>query len=433
VTVHVPNDSPYRRYPASLTQVKIRVSGAPTAEKEVDVQLLLNVGHGWHSPVHAEVSLAGPSGGHKLHNLYPDPAHGGEDGEDGVVTLRTRETFSRLYEKGFWSASQIKVKDKLGNERWVKVGDYSWRLYLNNQDGTAWPPRYLPETLKLEKSVGYDAVAKLHYPVIKATMRFQETGAPLKTEDPVWMRLASKTSSAHSSWASAGSSDYNYPIYQTGECIKDNNSFDGSLLRDVEALAERAGGSYYVTMLDLADSVGNDRQQFFTLQKEGWTCCGRVGNTPDDEPPVFVDLPLCDDASKAKGDFCVDTDVTPPELDRQSIVASFSPSDSGVDGSGTVVVKFQARDDKAGIGTISYRLMDPQGFSHTGYLAHDNQWGATYRGDPSAWKEYSLEVKLPRGSPPGRWRLESLDLHDKAGNRKHHQLIELLVFSADEY
>jgi hypothetical protein len=133
VTVHVPNDSPYRRYPASLTQVKIRVSGAPTAEKEVDVQLLLNVGHGWHSPVHAEVSLAGPSGGHKLLNLYPDPAHGGEDGEDGVVTLRTRETFSRLYEKGFWSASQIKVKDKLGNERWVKVGDYSWRLYLNNQ------------------------------------------------------------------------------------------------------------------------------------------------------------------------------------------------------------------------------------------------------------------------------------------------------------
>jgi hypothetical protein len=33
----------------------------------------------------------------------------------------------------------------------------------------------------------------------------------------------------------------------------------------------------------------------------------------------------------------------------------------------------------------------------------------------------------------GTWRFESLDLHDKAGNRKHHQFIELLVLSADEY
>ena len=103
------------------------------------------------------------------------------------------------------------------------------------------------------------------------------------------------------------------------------------------------------------------------------------------------------------------------------------------DGSGTVIVTFLARDDKAGIGTVSYRLMDPQGFSHSGYMEHDNQYGATYHGNPSAWKEYSLKVPLAKGSPPGKWRLESLDLHDKAGNRRHHQFIELLIFSADEY
>ena len=435
VTWQVANDSPYRRYPASLSRVDIRVKGGPEEDKEVDVKMLVDVGQGWHSPVHATVSLVGPSGGSKTLELYPDPDAGGEDGVDGVVTLRTTKTFSRLYEKGFWTASQIKIKDKLGNERWVKVGEYSWRLYLNNKKGTAWAPRYLKNSLKLQKSVQYDEVSQEHYPVVIATMRFQRTGAPLKSEDPVWMRLAAKPAAEHDDWSSAGPSDYNYPIYQTGKCVQDDEpgAYDGTCTVTWKLSPNSPKGSYYVSMINLQDDVGNVRQQFFTLQKPGWTCCGRVGNTPDDEAPVFVDLPECAGADP-RADACVDTDVTPPELDRDSVRGSMTPADADVmDGSGTVIVNFLARDDKAGIGTVSYRLMDPQGFSHSGYMSHDNQYGATYHGDPRAWKEYSLKVKLAKGSPPGKWRLESLDLHDKAGNRRHHQFIELLIFSADEY
>jgi len=392
----------------------------------------MNVGEGWHSPVHAQVSLASPNGASKSLMLYPDEEAGGQEGIDGVVTLRATETFSKLCEKGFWSASQIKVKDKLGNERWVKVGEYSWRLYLNNQKGTAWPPRYLKETLKLQKSVEYDSVAQTHYPVVTATMRYQQTGAAIKQEDAVWMRLGAKSSDAHDIWKSAGSSDYNYPIYQTGQCVKDEDSSDGTCSVTWKLSPNSPKGSYYVSMINLADEVGNVRQQFYTLQKSGWTCCGRVGNTPDDETPVFVDLDDCRDAED--GDACVKPDLTPPELDRSSLSAEFQPADdSSDDGSGTLKVDFLARDDKAGIGTVSYRVMDPQGFSHTGYMEHENQYGATYHGNPTEWKTYTINFKLARGSPPGQWRLESLDLHDKAGNRKHHQLIELLVFSADAY
>ena len=432
VTVQVPNDSPYRRYPASLKKVSIHVDGAAEEDKKVDIEMLVDVGKGWHSPVHAEVSLMGPSGGSKAIDLYPDDSAGGQEGEDGVVTLRATERFSKLYEKGFWSASQIKIKDKLGNERWVKVGEYSWRLYLNNEEGTAWPPRYLKETLKLQKSVDYDEDSQQHYPVISATIRFQQTGAPLKDDEPIWMRIAAKPSASHDSWKSAGSSGYNYPIYQTGKCVKDEYSTEGTCTVTWKLSPNSAKGSYYVSMLNLEDNVGNVRQQFFTLQKEGWTCCGRVGNTPDDETPVFVDLEACGDAGK--GEACVDPDQTPPELDRESVSASMVPADEGApDGSGTIKVKFMARDDKAGVGTVSYRLMDPQGFSHSGYMEHENQYGPTFVGDANSWKEYELKLKLARGSPPGSWRLESLDLHDKAGNRKHHQFIELLVFSADEY
>ena len=180
VTSIVPNDSPYRRWPASLSNVKIHVTGAPEEDKQVRVSMQVQVGEGWHSPVHAEVSLAGPSGGSRKLKLYPDAQAGGEEGIHGVVTLGATETFSNLYEKGFWSASQIKIMDKLGNERWVKVGEYSWRLYLNNQLGTAWPARYLKESLKLEKSVEFDSVAQVKYPVLTATIRYQQTAAPIK-------------------------------------------------------------------------------------------------------------------------------------------------------------------------------------------------------------------------------------------------------------
>jgi len=200
---------------------------------------------------------------------------------------------------------------------------------------------------------------------------------------------------------------------------------------EVEALAQLRQGRILCLDGQPEDNAGNVRQQFFTLQKEGWTCCGRVGNTPDDETPVFVELEACDAADA--GDACVVPDETPPELDRESISASMAAADEDApDGSGTITVTFMARDDKAGIGTVSYRLMDPQGFSHTGYMAHDNQYGPTFVGDADAWKEYTLTVETARGSPPGHWRLESLDLHDKAGNRKHHQFIELLVFSAND-
>jgi hypothetical protein len=103
------------------------------------------------------------------------------------VTLRATETFSKLYEKGFWSASQIKIKDKLGNERWVKVGEYSWRLYLNNAHGTAWPPRYLKNTLKLEKSEEFDPTgAQLTcFTGAKSTQTDAFGGRPRRTAEAV--------------------------------------------------------------------------------------------------------------------------------------------------------------------------------------------------------------------------------------------------------
>jgi len=444
----VDNDEPYLRYPAAVKHVSINAAGSPADDKDVKIEMLVDVGRGWHSASHAEVSLSGPTSGSKTITLHAEKNTDGEEivvdedsdnEEERLIKLVYEGKFDKHLEAGFWSASQVKVIDKLGHERWIRIDEYSWRLYLNNKEGTAWAPRYVKNSMKLKLETGKDEATDQEHPVVKATIRFEETGAPMPEDDTaVWMRLASKAQRPgletdgklldQDNWMEHGASEFAYPVYQTGKCVKDENSYRGTCTVSWKLSAHAPAGAYYVSMVNLADVAGNTRRQFFTQQKEGWTCCGRVGNTPDDEFPVAVALPECaKGASLSAAAPCVQSDITPPELDRTSLAAKVE-RDAGGKGKGEAVITFRARDAGAGVGTIGYRVMDPQGMSHAGYVKHDNAYGPAFKGDPAAWAEYELRFALPRGSPPGRWMLESLDIHDKAGNQKHHQMVEIAVF-----
>ena len=198
-------------------------------------------------------------------------------------------------------------------------------------------------------------------------------------------------------------------------------------------------GDYYISQLMIADVAGNSRQQFFTRQPDGVVCCGRVGNQNDDEEPKFVRLPQCAAGTKLEAgakQTCVVADTLDPELDVESVKASVTPggvppgSPAGTESvSRQAVVQFRARDfGGSGLGTISCRIMDPQGFSHVVYVTHANAYTTVFDGDASAWGKYEARLELPKGSPPGEWKVEAIELHDKAGNRRSFQLIELLVF-----
>mmetsp|Transcript_12799 Transcript_12799/g.28758 ORF Transcript_12799/g.28758 Transcript_12799/m.28758 type:complete len:860 (-) Transcript_12799:8-2587(-) len=396
LTFSVANEEPYLRYPAAVKHVAITCTGSPAEDKDVKIEMLVDVGQGWHSPSTAEISLAGPTSGSKTVTLTPEANEAGEeigeDAEEGkgrVVKMVYSGKFSKHFEKGFWSASQIKVMDKLGHERWIRIDDYSWRLYLNNKEGTAWAPRYIKESLQLKVTAGTDEATGEDHPIVTATMRFEQTGAPLSDDKPVWMRLASKEllpeelgprpasedkEAASSSdeggtetrrllseaqalsegtadeagglldqenWMAKGSSEFAYPVYQTGKCVKDENSYRGTCTVSWKLSNRAPAGVYYVSMMNLADEAGNTRRQFFTQQREGWTCCGRVGNTPDDEFPVAVALKQCPEGGS--GRLCVDSDADAPELDRASLAAKFVPHARGR-GEGEAVVTFKARD-----------------------------------------------------------------------------------------
>ena len=52
-------------------------------------------------------------------------------------------------------------------------------------------------------------------------------------------------------------------------------------------------------------------------------------------------------------------------------------------GETVVTIVYWARDDKSGVGVVTYRLLDPQGNSHFEYHYHDNFYTTFFVGDPT--------------------------------------------------
>jgi hypothetical protein len=53
-------------------------------------------------------------------------------------------------------------------------------------------------------------------------------------------------------------------------------------------------------------------------------------------------------------------------------------------------------------------------------------------GDPTEWKQYTVNVILPEGSPPGIWGLLEIFVSDKAGNFRTFNFSEIISFQTIE-
>ena len=95
-----------------------------------------------------------------------------------------------------------------------------------------------------------------------------------------------------------------------------------------------------------------------------------------------------------------------------------------------MTIRYQARDDKSGLGLVSYRLRDPLGNSHLDYHYHANFYTMFFEGDARAWSEYEIKVVLPVGSPPGTWGLQELVIQDKADNQRTYNFAETIQFES---
>jgi hypothetical protein len=123
------------------------------------------------------------------------------------------------------------------------------------------------------------------------------------------------------------------------------------------------------------------------------------------------------------------SDVESPYLDVNNINISATPIyPQGPNGETQIKITYYAKDDKSGLGTVSYSLVDPQGIAHNNYHYHENFHSLFFKGTPNELKQYEVSLLLPEGAPPGKWGLTHIKLVDKASNQKTYEFTEIVHF-----
>jgi len=125
-------------------------------------------------------------------------------------------------------------------------------------------------------------------------------------------------------------------------------------------------------------------------------------------------------------------DTKDPYLDVNNITISALPIDpQEPNGETKVKIVYQAKDDKSGLGIVSYSLRDPQGIEHFAYHYHENFYSLFFEGKPDEIGLYEINSILPEGSPPGKWGLTHMKLMDKANNQKTYEFTEIIHFEVE--
>lgn len=429
LTFEVLNLHPDYVYPGKIKNVDIKVEGAAGENKRVTIDLQL---HTTQENCTIESCLEGASSAFTrifsevdtFKDIYFIPVS--ENGVREKISDRLRATFTLpdTAKNGWWAPAQITITDPLGNQRYQRSTDYGWQLFVNNPSEDVIAPKYVDDSLTLE--LGEDDFIEVRdgkkyrtvdncdgNPAFECRV-IKTLTARWDVDEDVAMKSSGECFSrfAHQSFES-----YSDDVYGSfAENI--NGAVDGQCTVKLTTTEYYRSGEYRVGHLAMQDRALNRSSENFSDNHE----------TREASPKIQ----LVNDASTV--------DTIMPEMDIQSCtgaanercisVTAIPTNPAMPNGETNVEIKYWARDDKAGLGTVSYKLRDPQGIEHFYYHQHENSHTLFFQGDASEWKQYTATVTLPVGSAPGIWGVASIALHDKAGNRKFYDFTETLIFEA---
>ncbi len=289
---------------------------------------------------------------------------------------------------GFGGPDQIVISDRLGNQRFEGTDDFSWRLFINNPEQDTVAPKYVPKTLAL--AVGDTTVEGRKVQRLRVRWKVDENRR-MRQNGPVYVRSIAEGSDRDSF------DDYGAYNVTTATATVDH------FITEYHPTA-----NYQTTFVVMFDEALNQGTQYFSSSA-----------LDERSPVVYIKTS--------------NPDSIPPEIDLKKITVRARPTvPEAPNGETFVTIEYFARDDKSGLGTVNYRLLDPQGISHFEYHYHDNFYQLFFNGEPTAWKKYTISVVLPRGSVPGIWGLQAMELYDKAGNRRSYNFVETIRFDIQD-
>lgn len=432
LTFMVYNLSPDYNYPGKIKRVDIKVEGKSNEDKKITLEIELNIIDSTRDgAVSGYTRFASTIG-----TIFDIPLNA-IDNKGNI--LRGQITVSKFFKNGYWSTNQIMVVDAVGNKRYENNNTYGLKLFLDNPMEDLIAPIYIDNTLKLSKGIS----------------KFSSMGPDEDTTNGI----ASQYVEAKFDISDRNEVTYigtNYAIPQINEKGVNNEMQLGvlgnsnpkyykidSANRDIKHITYRypipeyfPKGYYALTMMYLVDEGGNPKRAFFMNDTAAFNV--NVGNLN------------FSNSKHVRDSIYMDTkypDYIPPVLDLNAISIKATPTHpQAPDGETLFEMEFFAKDSSAyagnesGIKVGSYILRDPQGKQHWNSMQNDFDKikGNFYylvsdpEGKPGIWRKYKVSTLLPRGSSPGLWGVESIELVDRANNIKRFSFVELVRFDIEE-
>jgi hypothetical protein len=429
LTFMVYNLSPDYNYPGKIKRVDIKVEGGANQDKKITLEIELNMidsardgavsGYTRFSSSIGTIFDIGLSATNSLGNI-----------------LRGQITVSKFFKNGYWTANQIMVADAVGNKRFENNNTYGLKLYMDNPLEDLVPPKYIDSTLKLGKGISKfggmgpnEDTSGFSTQYIEAKFDIKDVNSiPYIGIDYAFPKLDERGVKSSLQLGVLGLWDSRY--YK----IDSINPDIKHILYRYPIPAYFPKGYYELTLMRLVDEGGNPKNAFFMNDTSSFTIpAGDLRTSKHIRDSIFIDTQY--------------PDYIPPVLDVNAISIKATPTHpKAPDGETLFEMEFFAKDtsaypgNEAGVKHGYYTLRDPQGKQHGFSMQNDFDKikGNFYylvtdpEGRPGFWRKYKVSTLLPRGSTPGLWGVESIDLIDRSNNTKHFGFVELVRFDIEE-
>ena len=383
LTFEVLNLFPDYDFPGKIRKVEVKAIGDGDSDKEVTIIIELTDKEGIQDEArHAFTRISSPNG-KTFKDVYLYPVEGDGHVLAGTLTIPNRA------KSGYWTIQNITVTDSVGNQRMEGIVDFGFKLYINNRIEDTTPPQYVADSMRISVQEGTESGRQIFN--LNANWEIDED-IEMSRRSPVYANIIS--------------TDYSeiYRIAEYGTYNGDSRRGRVNLVLTEFHPPGRYGASY----VNMKDRALNRGSQYFS-------------DNPRHEPIRTISI-----ASR-------NPDYQKPVLDTERIFIRATPLNPvAPDGSTKVEVVFYAKDNKSGLGTVHYKLVDPLGKVHFNYFQHANFHTRFFQGDPAVYKKYKIKTTLAKGSPPGRWGLMEIVLQDKAGNIRTFNFLETIHFEISQ-
>lgn len=426
LTFMVYNLFPDYTYPGKIIGSTINVEGSANEDKIVKFEFKLNskdpkidgasVGY---------IRLASSIG--TIHDLWLTPKNGSADS-----TLVGTTTFSKHEKNGYWNLVSLRIEDPVGNSRFENTSSFGFKLYIENPLEDITPPKW-QYNLKSELVQGKfdpngqntsDDVNGLQMQAIKYTYDYYDNSPMDRSITRIYFPKLDNSNAQRYEEQIQGK-----PIIDVAKSYKnDYNSLKHFEMHLV--IPEYFPSGYYsVSQLNSSDIAGNYTNVYMVKDTANFYIKpGKLDTFKDIRDSLYV-----------KTNY---PDYIAPEIDLNRINVIAKPTNPlSPDGETRVDISLLIRDlsdfptHESGTKLVRYVLRDPLGIEHSYSSWNDNMLLNYYSLKPdgnSEWKLINLDILLPKGSPPGKWGISSMQTIDRAGNFRNYSFVEIVRFDVIE-